>query len=126
MTQVLIQYIRELTLTHSHNGRPVTVCFPQHFAWKGDQKPVVVIGGVHGDKPEGVQLATRLRKHTAKAPRYNPGPAPASEPTPGSLGEYGWSIHNTSVICVEEREQETMEESWARFRPAFDRILGIA
>ncbi len=195
------------------------------------KNPTVIIGGVHGDEPEGVVLVeallefletslqnntTTARKwilipclnpdgyttqsrtnankvdinrnfptsdwnSTAKAPRYNPGPKPNSEPetnalvklietekpeliihchswkpsiiftgdlgkqiggyfsscsgyplqddigypTPGSLGQYGWFIHKTPVICIEEREGADKAETWKRFEPAFKKLFGI-
>lgn len=195
------------------------------------KKPTVIIGGVHGDEPEGVLLVEALleyledtfqknkgtkldwilipclnpdgyisRKRTnsngvdlnrnfptpdwspeAKAPRYHPGSQPESEaetkalvhliktekpeiiihchswkpsiiytgtlgekigryfskasgyplqndigyPTPGSLGQYGWLVHNIPVICIEEREGASKKETWARFRPGFNNLFSI-
>lgn len=45
-------------------------------------------------------------------------------PTPGSLGQYGYLMHNTGVVCTEEREGATQEETWERFGKAFEVILG--
>lgn len=188
------------------------------------KNPTVIIGGVHGDEPEGVMLVEALLEYLesispklnwilipclnpdgyishkrtnangvdlnrnfptpdwspeAKAPRYHPGSGPESEPetkalvnliktekpeiiihchswkpsiiftgelgekvggyfakasgyplqndigypTPGSLGQYGWLVHKVPVICIEEREGASKEETWKRFQPAFDRLF---
>ncbi len=181
--------------------------------------PILFIGGVHGDEPEGVRLAEEwlnwLQKNNnqvhqnwylipclnpdgfeiqqrtngngvdlnrnfptadwspaAKAPRYNPGPAAGSEletqavcqlieviqpslivhfhswqpcvvytgspgkfaaellaaktpyqarpdigyPTPGSLGEYGWSNCQVPVICIEAQEHSDLNAVWPIFK----------
>ncbi len=189
-------------------------------------KPILFIGGMHGDEPEGVALAENLLtlieqkhspEHWALIPclnpdgftnnlrtngngvdlnrnfpspdwsaafekeRYNPGPSPCSEPetkaltqliinikpriiihfhswkpsiiltgpenneeakilsetsgypleldigypTPGSLGQYAWLSLNIPVVCIEEKEKESPQNSWQRFRPAFESILNI-
>lgn len=108
---------------HSAGGHPIELWTRQH----NDESPLLFIGGVHGDEPEGIQLAidflSWLQKNSdkiehnwllipclnpdgqqknqrtnqngvdlnrnfpakdwspiAKAPRYNPGPKPGSEP----------------------------------------------
>ncbi len=189
-------------------------------------KPVLIIGGVHGDEPEGVWLCEKLLEHlrgvsspthqdwvlipclnpdgfkkrqrtnangvdlnrnfpssdwnpTAKELRYFPGPKPGSEletqavieaidtfnprliihchswkpsiiytastvpkeaeilsrasgyelqsdigyPTPGSLGQYGYFQRSIPVICIEEKEGAQKEETWSRFKNAFESIL---
>ncbi len=195
-------------------------------------KPILIVGGVHGDEPEGVWLCEKLLQHlkvlsqkrhtngdTAQPwimvpclnpdglqknervngngvdlnrnfpsqdwspdhtqPRYYPGKNPGSEvetqaiiellntykpsliihchswkpsiiytgdqakpvaqiladvssyelqpdigyPTPGSLGQYGFLEHQIGVICIEEREGATADETWKRFQKAFDLIL---
>ncbi|MES3039469.1 MAG: DUF2817 domain-containing protein [Bdellovibrionota bacterium] len=183
---------------------------------KGKSSPILFVGGVHGDEPEGVRLALELLARLsedgkqqdfcdwllipcinpdgylsnqrtnsqgvdlnrnfpttdwtaeAKAPRYSPGPSPASEketqilcdliekvkpglvvhfhswepsvvytgepgkkwaemigektgykiqpdigyPTPGSLGKYGWLMHQVPVICVESQEKCNLNDLW--------------
>lgn len=191
-----------------------------------DKRPLLFVGGVHGDEPEGVRLASEflnwlLKNNKAvfpswylipcfnvdgfsknkrtnangvdlnrnfptpdwspehKAPRYFPGSAPNSEPetqalvklihairpqlivhfhswepcvvytgapgkrfadviaeptgyesredigypTPGSLGQYGWLVHKTPVICVEEQEGCDLDEVWPRFGSGLQRLL---
>lgn len=191
------------------------------------ENPVLMIGGVHGDEPEGVRLAEELlswlRKNhkdeelhpwilipclnadgyrrnertnsagvdlnrnfptpdwssIAKAPRYFPGPRPGSEPetralvrliettkpvlvihfhswkpcvvytgpsgkkaaeilspgpshpvsedigypTPGSLGQFGWLVHQIPVICIEEQERIALEQVWPHFAPGLQKLL---
>ncbi len=195
------------------------------------KNPTLIIGGVHGDEPEGIWLVEALlekfedlaqnNEHfkrpwilipclnpdgytsrnrtnskgvdlnrnfptpdwtpTAKAERYNPGPQPNSEPetqaltklietekprlivhchswkpgiiytgsealshatflskssgyplqddigypTPGSLGQFGWLVHKIPVICIEEREGATKEETWERFQKGFFKLFEI-
>ncbi len=194
-----------------------------------NEKPFLIIGGVHGDEPEGVYLVesfikwakeVSLKGHNLKPwiaipclnpdglsknervngngvdlnrnfpskdwstehkqPRYYPGESPASEietqcvieliekykphmiihchswkplvvytgdqaktvaeafaevsgypleadigyPTPGSLGQYGLLEHELGVVCTEEREGASKEETWNRFGKAFEMILG--
>ncbi len=193
-----------------------------------NEKPALIVGGVHGDEPEGVFLVERFiewarsmyqKGHTMKPwiavpclnpdglsknervngsgvdlnrnfpskdwsseykqARYNPGTAPGSEietqslieiidkyqphtiihchswkplviytgdsakdiakafaevsgypleadigyPTPGSLGQYGFFERNTGVVCTEEREGATSDETWTTFGKAFEQIL---
>ncbi len=190
------------------------------------EAPLLLVGGVHGDEPEGVELATQLllwlqknntekikswilipclnidgykqKQRTnfrgvdlnrnfatpdwtqeAKAPRYYPGPHSESEnetkalsqlitktkpsmivhfhswepcvvytgspgqqmaktiaqaagyeakedigyPTPGSLGQYGWLVHNTPVICVEAQDKSDLEKVWPRFQPGLIELM---
>lgn len=187
---------------------------------------LLIIGGVHGDEPEGVYLCEKLlsflknsstpaihpwvlipninpegsKKNQRtngngvdlnrnfpskdwssqfKQPRYNPGPHPGSEletqalvelishispriiihchswkpsivytastppkealilsqvsgyelqadigyPTPGSLGQFGFFEHHIPVICIEESEGVSSEDTWNRFHLAFKEIL---
>jgi hypothetical protein len=44
-------------------------------------------------------------------------------PTPGSLGEYGWSECLTPVICIEEREGEDLRRVWGHFEAAIHQIF---
>lgn len=188
--------------------------------------PLLLVGGVHGDEPEGVELATQLllwlqknntseikswilipclnidgykqKQRTnfrgvdlnrnyatpdwspeAKAPRYYPGPHSESEeetkaltkliserkpclivhfhswepcvvytgapgreaaeliaraagyearedigyPTPGSLGQFGWLVHQTPVICVEAHDKSEIDKVWPRFRPGLIELM---
>jgi murein peptide amidase A len=190
------------------------------------ESPLLFIGGVHGDEPEGVELATQLllwlQKNNSgnihswilipclnldgyktlqrtnfrgidlnrnfptpdwskdhKAPRYFPGPSPMSEletqalvnliedkkpqlivhfhswepcvvytgtpgrriaedlakdtgyparedigyPTPGSLGHYGWQVHQIPVICVEAQDRSPLETVWPLFGSGLIRLL---
>lgn len=193
------------------------------------ERPILFIGGVHGDEPEGVRLAEELLnwlKHEesqnakevrpwilipclnpdgysknqrtndagvdlnrnfpsrdwspeAKAPRYYPGPSPGSEkevralvkliedekpqlivhfhswepcvvftgapgkaaaeiiasgtgyecredigyPTPGSLGQFGWTEHQIPVICIEEQEHSNLDEVWPHFKKGLTTLL---
>lgn len=194
------------------------------------ESPLLIIGGVHGDEPEGVYLVESFiewakevyrKGHTLrpwiavpcinpdglaknervnangvdlnrnfpakdwspefKKPRYNPGLKPASEietqslielikthkphtiihchswkplvvytgdhakkiaeafaevssypletdigyPTPGSLGQYGFLECKIGVVCTEEREGASKEETWNRFGKAFEKILSV-
>ena len=199
------------------------------FSFKSEtsrKPPLLFVGGVHGDEPEGVRLASEflswLLKNNKpdfpswylipcfnvdgfaknrrtnsrgvdlnrnfptpdwapehKAPRYFPGTAPNSEnetqalvkliheikpqlivhfhswepcvvytgapgkkfadiiarptgyesredigyPTPGSLGQYGWLVHKTPVICVEEQEGCKLDDVWPRFGSGLQRLL---
>lgn len=191
-----------------------------------NEKPLLFIGGVHGDEPEGVELSTKLlswlqKNNTekvrswilvpclnkdgystgqringrgvdlnrnfpspdwtaeAKAPRYYPGPYPESEietqlvtflietykpecvvhfhswepcvvytghlglnfaqtiaegtgyrvaedigyPTPGSLGQYAWLVHQIPVVCVEEKENSPLDPIWPRFQSGLISLL---
>ncbi len=45
-------------------------------------------------------------------------------PTPGSLGQYGFQEHEIGVVCTEEREGASREETWNHFGKAFEKILG--
>ncbi len=188
--------------------------------------PLLFIGGVHGDEPEGVELAQKLlswlQKNNsdqlfswllipclnpdgyfrqdrvngngvdlnrnfpshdwapdAKAPRYFPGLGPGSEPevqavcqliekyqpqvivhfhswhpcvvytgapgkvwaekiagdsgyrvqedigypTPGSLGQYGWTERKIPVICIEEQEKIDLRQIWPRFSKGLQSVL---
>lgn len=193
------------------------------------QRPYLFVGGVHGDEPEGVELAEKLllwlQKNNKenpmdlhpwilipclnvdgyskkdrtngngvdlnrnfpspdwnslfKAPRYYPGGSPASEPevqalcqlikdtkpkaiihfhswepcvvytgepgkkiaetlalntgydvredigypTPGSLGQYGWLVHNIPVICIEEKDHIDLALVWPRFALGLQTLL---
>ena len=190
------------------------------------ERPLLFIGGVHGDEPEGVELANQLlcwlRKNNksdffpwilipclnvdgfsknervnghgvdlnrnfpspdwsmeSKAARYYPGPMANSEPevqslcqlitsirpqaifhfhswepcvvytgisgkkwaevaaegtgypcredigypTPGSLGQYGWLVHQTPVICLEAQEKSDLETVWPRFSKGLQSVL---
>lgn len=192
---------------------------------EGDS-PFLFVGGVHGDEPEGVELATKLlhwlQKNNksefaswlmipdinpdgssqgvrtnsngvdlnrnfpthdwspqAKAPRYYPGPKPLSEPetqslvklisekkprlivhfhswepcvvytgapgkpwadilatgtgypvredigypTPGSLGDYGWHVCQTPVVCIEAQEKTPLSEVWPRFESGLEQLF---
>lgn len=192
----------------------------------GAERPILFVGGVHGDEPEGVELASCLlswlQKNNSdalhswilipclnidgykknqrvnsggvdlnrnfptpdwskemKAPRYNPGPQPASEletqslvklienerpslivhfhswepcvvytgkpgetaaqilgentgyrisedigyPTPGSLGQYGWYVKKTPVICIEAPDHSDLRNIWPIFGGGLRRLL---
>lgn len=52
--------LRELNLTHSASGHLISVYYPPHYKWNGSQSPVLLIGGVHGDEPEGVALVEQF------------------------------------------------------------------
>jgi murein peptide amidase A len=43
--------------SHSSGGLPIDLYASADFAWNSDQWPLVFLGGVHGDEPEGVWLA---------------------------------------------------------------------
>jgi len=188
--------------------------------------PFIFVGGVHGDEPEGVELATKLlawlqknnradfkswvlipnlnpdgstiQERTnsrgvdlnrnfptpdwspeSKAARYYPGPRAQSEPettalvdlilekqpqlivhfhswepcvvytgapgkrwaeilatgtgypvredigypTPGSLGDYGWHVRQTPVVCIEAQEKTPLSEVWSRFEPGLQQLF---
>ncbi|MEQ1878880.1 MAG: DUF2817 domain-containing protein [Bdellovibrionia bacterium] len=55
----------------SAGGRPIDLFASSNFKWTKDESPLVFIGGVHGDEPEGVWLAEAtldwLRNATASA-----------------------------------------------------------
>lgn len=209
----------------------IALYHPAHYQLGSGKNPTVIIGGVHGDEPEGIVLVEALLEFfedqyhrglrtkkdwilipcfnpdgytrnartnyhgvdlnrnfptpdwspTAKAQRYFPGEEPASEPetralidlietekpsliihchswkpgviytgdeglrvakffsesskyplqddigypTPGSLGQFGWLVHKTPVICIEEREGAPKAETWNRFQPAFEKLFEI-
>ncbi len=45
-------------------------------------------------------------------------------PTPGSLGEYAWLVHQTPVICIEENADKVERNTiWPRFESAFKKLL---
>jgi hypothetical protein len=44
-------------------------------------------------------------------------------PTPGSLGQYGWLIHKTGVVCIEAQENSNLEELWSSWGLGLQRIL---
>ncbi|MCE3011356.1 MAG: DUF2817 domain-containing protein [Proteobacteria bacterium] len=194
---------------------------------KTGQRPLLFVGGVHGDEPEGVRLATEfiswLQKNNkslaswalipclnidghsknqrtngngvdlnrnfpsrdwsplAKGPRYFPGPHPNSEPevqalvhwiedhqpavifhfhswepcvvytghpgrvwaeiltegnpysaredigypTPGSLGQFGWTEHQIPVVCLEEQEGCDLELVWPHFQRGLTQIVQV-
>lgn len=207
---------------NSAAGRPIELWSSLHK----DERPLLFIGGVHGDEPEGVRLAQDfliwLRKNShlnlkswilipclnidgfstkqrtnsagvdlnrnfpsmdwsseAKSERYYPGPSAASEPevkalveliskthpelilhfhswqpcvvftgppgqkaaelispnsdyparedigypTPGSLGQYGWSKLQIPVICLEEQEKSPLENAWINFGPGLQKLV---
>jgi murein peptide amidase A len=41
----------------SRKGRPIELYHSKDFVWKTSTRPLILIGGVHGDEPEGVALA---------------------------------------------------------------------
>lgn len=192
-----------------------------------DKKPLLFVGGVHGDEPEGVRLAQELLlwlthqastldlwpwilipclnvegfhnrqrtnsrgvdlnrnfptaawKASTQKDRYYSGPVAASEPetqslvhlilteqphaifhfhswnpcliytgdpgkvyaealtlgndypvkaeigypTPGSLGEWGWTAAKTPVICIEEQEHGDLDQVWSHFSAGLKKIL---
>lgn len=212
----------------SVEGRPIELYSSYSLPSKDpSMRPILIIGGVHGDEPEGVFLAEKTlewlqiqekdgfpvpwilipcinpdgyaKKQRGNAngvdlnrnypshdwspsfdaERYNPGPGPASEPeiqaliqlvqsekprlfmhyhswnpcvvctgetgredamklssssgysvtenigydTPGGLSRWGWSDLKTPVICVEEAEKQTKEETWENFGEGIKAIL---
>lgn len=46
-------------------------------------------------------------------------------PTPGSLGQWAGFDLGLPVICIEEREGANKNETWTRFGPGLQKILGI-
>jgi protein MpaA len=44
-------------------------------------------------------------------------------PTPGSLGEWGWSCAKTPVICIEEQEHCDLNKVWPHFSCGLKRLL---
>lgn len=197
-----------------------------HSVLADKQTPILFIGGVHGDEPEGVFLAQKLlswlqKNHSsvvtpwalipcvnpdghskdsrinangvdlnrnfpsadwtdkADSPRYYPGKRARSEaevdalctwlethkphlivhfhswepcvvytgapgkaaaeilasptpfsvredigyPTPGSLGQYGWQILKTPVICIESPERIDADAVWSLFGPGLIQLL---
>ena len=36
-------------------------------------------------------------------------------PTPGSLGQYGWLVHQIPVVCLEEQEHGDLSQVWPHF-----------
>lgn len=212
---------------HNSNLAMTSIGTPLEVFWseKSSKERFLWIGGVHGDEPEGVELAQQLlawlqknndqvqsswslipclnvdgyRKNQRtnergvdlnrnfptpdwspefQKPRYYPGPSAGSEietqalvqwiekfqptcivhfhswqpcvvytgatgkhyaeilgdqkyiaredigyPTPGSLGQYGWFVHEIPVICIEEQEHEPLENVWPHFRDGLIHIL---
>lgn len=81
-----------------------------HFhSWQ----PCVVYTGAPGEK-----VARQIGQHAGYEYREDIG-----YPTPGSLGQYGWLVHKTPVICVEEREGSAREHIWPRFEWALMDLL---
>lgn len=211
----------------STNNRPIALFASQSLLTIRNRQPIVFIGGIHGDEPEGIALAESLlawlKNHSSnvsldwilipclnvdgaqanertngrgvdlnrnfpsqdwnaehRAPRYYPGPVKASEmetqalvqlimevppqlivhfhswkpavvfagpakhmaplylvessgyplqedigyPTPGSLGQWAWLDLQIPVICTEEREGASQQDTWTRFGPGLKKILG--
>lgn len=54
----------------SRGGRPIELYHSPEMPWTQTSRPIVVIGGVHGDEPEGVTLANAtlewLKNHAAQ------------------------------------------------------------
>ncbi len=40
-------------------GRSIPLYFSPNFRWQKNERPLLLVGGVHGDEPEGVTLATK-------------------------------------------------------------------
>lgn len=210
---------------YSAAGKPLELWSCEHTS----ETPILFIGGVHGDEPEGVRLAQdfllwlrqNVMKHCdqyrpwilipclnpdgfennervnssgvdlnrnfptpdwspeAKAARYFPGSRPGSEPevqalvrlievkkprlivhfhswqpcvvytgapgknaatllspgpqypvsedigypTPGSLGQFGWFVHQIPVVCIEEIEKSDLSLVWPHFGPGLQKLL---
>ncbi|MCB0348888.1 MAG: DUF2817 domain-containing protein [Bdellovibrionales bacterium] len=47
----------------SAKNQDISLLFSDSFKFKSEQKPILFIGGVHGDEPEGVRLAEELILH---------------------------------------------------------------
>ncbi len=213
----------------TRKGRPIELYASELKASNTAERPLLFVGGVHGDEPEGVVLAEQfleflkstrdqgprrpwilipclnvdgfLRNERTndrgidlnrnfptpdwtaefKKQRYFPGPSPGSEPevqsltkliadskpslivhfhsydpcvvytghpgktaaqilaeetpyqakedigypTPGSLGQYGWLVHQTSVICIEAQRDSDLETVWPIFKPGLQKILDL-
>lgn len=217
-----LSILHQSSWAQSPLGNPIEMYSQQ----VGTGRPLLMIGGVHGDEPEGVELAKKLlvwlqKSHKqierswilvpclnvdgylknqrvngngvdlnrnfpsndwsseSKGPRYSPGPSPASEPevqavceliqqtspeaiihfhswepcvvytgapgrpiaetlslgngypvredigypTPGSLGQYGWQVHKTPVICIEEQEKIDLTQVWPHFQTGLQTLL---
>ncbi|MCB0365202.1 MAG: DUF2817 domain-containing protein [Bdellovibrionaceae bacterium] len=211
---------------HSASGRNIQLHHSVPLSELERLRPLLFVGGVHGDEPEGIALAKKLlawlknntvQSHNpwlliecinpdgeatkqrtngngvdlnrnfpsrdwsseSKGQRYYPGPNPGSEPevqalvalalkyrprlivhfhswkpgvifagdpthpapgylaqssgypiqpdigypTPGSLGQWGWLDQGIPVICTEEAEGASADETWTRFGPGLQKIF---
>ena len=210
----------------SAGGRPIQLNCSHPLAQIEGLSPLLFIGGIHGDEPEGFSLAREmiawLKSHTPNTQhawiiipalnpdgeannqrtndngvdlnrnfpssdwssdfseaRYCPGPNPGSEPeiealvnlikqteprlivhfhswkpgvvfagppnhpapqllaessgypiqtdigypTPGSLGQWGWLDQRIPIVCTEEAEGTSGQETWSRFGPGLKKIF---
>lgn len=81
-----------------------------HFhSWE----PCIVYTGI-----DGKQIAENLSKASGYICKEDIG-----YPTPGSLGQYGWTIKNIPVICIEEKEGTPRELIWMRWQNVIKNIL---
>ncbi len=216
--------LHQTSWAHSALGKPIELYSSRDKL--GAERPLLFIGGVHGDEPEGVEIAQQLLSYLqknnrsdffpwllipclnvdgfaknergnghgvdlnrnfpspdwspeSKAARYFPGPKANSEPevqslchliaaenpqaifhfhswepcvvytgrpgqswaevaatgsgypcredigypTPGSLGQYGWLVHQIPVICLEAQEKSDLRTVWPRFSKGLQSVL---
>lgn len=98
-TQALVKLINE------HKPQLIV-----HFhSWK----PCVVYTGATGKK--AAQLLS-------PSPEY-PAHEDIGYPTPGSLGQYGWLVHETPVVCIEEQEHRPLPEIWPQFSSVLKKLM---
>lgn len=93
----LIEKYKPHTIIHCHSWKPLVI-------YTGDQ-------------------AKNVAEAFSKVSGYTLEPD-IGYPTPGSLGQYGFLECKTGVVCTEEREGASREETWNRFGKAFEMILG--
>ncbi len=55
----------------SAGNRPIALYHSTEFEFHKQQRPLLFIGGVHGDEPEGVELAMRLLEHLKLSPKQH-------------------------------------------------------
>lgn len=102
-SEVEVQALAQLISSHKPK-----IIFHFH-SWK----PCVVYTGRPG-KPYA-ELLTRGNHYEARED--------IGYPTPGSLGQYGWLVHNTPVICLEEQEHSDLNLVWPHFSEGLQALI---
>lgn len=70
-------WYEDLEWGRTHDGRPLSLYASSKEALLGHLSPILFIGGVHGDEPEGVELAKKtLQWLQSESYEKHPGPKP--------------------------------------------------